>query len=211
MSLVPPALIKFSLAVVVCVFSVSAFAQEKPAEDIPEVLDFYERKAELTRFEISPFFGDFFGDHLHHSFLFGGQANYRITPRFSIGAEFFWTNVGYDPASAVGQAITNDNLYSMQGVLTINAPAAQLGKKGVIEMDFFTTLGGGVLHLDGRARGDGFIGVGTKVFSRLAPWLAFRIEVRNFFTTMPHPNGSKFSADVVMTYGPTFLLPPKFL
>lgn len=184
--------------------------QEEPKEqEIPEVLDVYERKAELYRLEFSPFFGDLFGDKLHHSFLGGAHFDVRITPRLSVGTDFFWSDVSFDPASAFGQTVTDQNLYSIQGALTLNVPAAYLSKRKVVETDFFTTIGGGILRINDQTRGDGFVGGGLKIYTGLAPWFGFRVEVRNYFWSIPTATGTKFSADLVMMFGPTFLFPPK--
>ncbi len=208
----------FSFFVVVMAFLLSPplhskdEKKEKAAKEeteIPEVLDVYERKAEMYRFEFSPYAGDLIGDKLHHSFVFGGGLDYRITPRFSIGTDFFWTDISFDPASALGRSITNQDMYSIQGVVTLNAPAAFLSKKKVVETDFFTTIGGGILRINGQTRGDGFVGGGIKIYTGLARWFGFRVEVRNYFWSIPTATGSKFSTDLVMTFGPTFLLPPK--
>ena len=41
-------------------------------------------------------------------------------------------------------------------------------------------------------------------------WLAIRVEVRNYFTSVNNPSGSDFEDDLTVRIGPTFLLPPEF-
>ncbi len=182
--------------------------KKKQAKEVPEILDVDERDAEMYRFEFTPFAGTFLGDTLQSSFLFGGMLEARLTPSLSLGADFGWSRIGFDPISSFGSTVTNKNLYAIEGFFTVNLPAAFLSRRGVVETDFFTTLGGGVLNINGSMRGAGFIGGGLKMYTGLG-WLGFRVEVRNYFSTLSTPNGSDFTTDLTMTFGPTFMLPPK--
>ena len=97
----------------------------------------------------------------------------------------------------------------MMGVITINMPAAFLSRNKVVEMDFFNTLGGGIMRINGDNRIAGFVGGGIKIYPKFAHWLAFRTEARAYFSSINNPAGGNFVNDWTVTIGPTFLLPPK--
>lgn len=180
--------------------------EEKP---IPEVLDVHERDAEMYLIEITPYYTAFFGDTLNASFFgTGAVLDFRLTPQLSLGADFGWNRIAFDPISNYGSTVTNKNMYVMQGILTINMPAAFLSRKNVIETDFFTTIGGGILRINNSNRGAGFVGGGIKLYTGLG-WLGIRIEVRNYFSSLPTPTGNDFTTDMTITVGPTFMIPPR--
>lgn len=194
-----------------------AIAEEAPDEEkepkskvpVPEILDVYERNAELYRFEFTPYGGVFIGDTLQASYLAGANLDVRLTPMLSIGADFGWSRITFDKNSNYGSTVTNRNLYAIQGLLTLNLPGAYLSRNKVVEVDFFTTIGGGVLRINNSMRGDGFIGGGMKLYTNIAPWFAFRVEARNYFSTLNSTDGSDFTTDWTVTTGPTFMIPPK--
>lgn len=184
-------------------------AEEAEKEDIPEILDIYERNAELHRFEITPYTGYYLGDVSRGTYMFGLIADVRITPVLSFGVDFAWSQLKFDSTSSFGSIVTNKNEYILQGVFTFNMPAAFLSNKHVFETDLFTTIGGGIMRINNSNRGAGFLGGGMKTYFSSIPWLGFRVEVRNYFSTVPTAAGSKYSSDMTVTGGPTFMLPPK--
>jgi len=184
-------------------------AKQEEKEDIPEILDVYERNAELHRFEITPYTGYYLGDVSRGTYMFGMQADVRITPLLSFGVDFAWSQLKFDSTSSFGSIVTNKNEYIIQGVFTFNMPAAFLSNKHVFETDLFTTIGGGIMRINNSNRGAGFLGGGMKTYFSSIPWLGLRVEVRNYFSTVPTAGGSKYSSDMTVTGGPTFFLPPK--
>lgn len=181
----------------------------KKEKMVPELFDVHERDAEMFRFELTPYFGSYLGDTLQDSFMAGGLLDFRLTPKLSVGVDFGWSRISVDPLSNFGSTVTNRNLYSIQGVLTYNMPAAFLSRKNVIETDFFTTVGGGIMRINNSTRGDGFIGGGMKIYTSFASWFGARVEVRGYFSTLSTPSGSDFTTDWTITLGPTFMLPPR--
>jgi hypothetical protein len=181
--------------------------QEQKA--IPEILDVDERDAEMYRIEFTPYFGTYLGDTLQNSYMAGAVLDFRLTPKLSLGVDFGWSPISVDRLSDFGSTVTNSNLYSIQGMLTLNMPAAFLSRKDVVETDFFTTFGGGVMRINNSTRGDGFIGGGMKMYSGLARWFAVRVEMRGYFSSLNTPSGSDFTTDWTITAGPTFMLPPR--
>ena len=173
--------IVFAAAMSIVCGIVSARAVGGEAHDIPSALNIHARDARIARIELTPFAGDFLGDTLEHTFLVGSHLDVRLNPTFSLGTDFGWSLIEYDPQSAFGQTVVDDQLYSLQGTLSFNIPAAYLSRNSIVESDFFTSVGGGMLRINRSNRGDGFIGGGLKVYLKKVRWLGIRVEVRNFF------------------------------
>lgn len=204
----------FLLLLVVLSFPTLSFAeeaesQEKSKEPIPEILDVEERTAEMSRFEFTPYSGFYLGDTLNSSYMFGGLFDVRLLPELSVGVDFAWSPISFDPQGSFGQTVTNKNEYIIQGVVTINVPAAFFQNGKVFEADFFTTIGGGVMRINNSYRGSGFLGGGMMTYFPWVKWLGFRVEVRGYFSSVLTTNGTDFTTDVTITGGPTFLIPPR--
>jgi len=178
------------------------------AEEIPDVLNFDRRQAGLYRFELSPYVGDYFGDKFNHSFIVGGNLQFNLTEKLGIASDFGYSKASADRTSALGTSITNKNEYLIDGAFVITVPAAYRSGKGVTEADFFTSIGGGIMRINNSNRGAGFIGGGMKIRPHVS-WLAIRIEIRNYFTSIDNPSGSDFEDVLTIRIGPTFLLPPE--
>lgn len=178
------------------------------AEEIPDVLDWDRRQAYSYRFELSPYGGDYFGDKLNHSFIAGGNLQFNITEMLGVAADFGYSRIAVDRTSALGASITNNNEYLIDGAFVITLPAAYRSKNKVVELDFFSSIGGGILSINGSTRGGGFIGGGMKIRPKVK-WLAIRVEIRNYFTSINNPGGSDFEDDLTIRVGPTFFLPPE--
>ncbi|PIR26040.1 MAG: hypothetical protein COV43_03380 [Deltaproteobacteria bacterium CG11_big_fil_rev_8_21_14_0_20_42_23] len=189
----------------ICFFSFFSFHAQASETDIPKELQFHLRDAPVKRFELTPFVGDYLGDKFSHSFHTGAHFDYRITPAISVGSEFGWSQIQYDASSKFGSLITNDHLYSFQGNITFNIPAAFLSKKTVIESEIFTSLGGGILRINSSNRPSGFLGGGIKIYFPRCSWLGLRASVRNYFSTVQTTSGTKFSSDLSFSVGPMFL------
>ena len=183
------------------------FAQEP--KEVPDVLDFDLRQSGLYRFELSPYGGDYFRDKFGHSFIVGGNLQANLTEKLGVSADFGYSTVAADPSSIIGATITNSNEYLVDGGLTYTVPAAYRSGKGYTEADFFTSLGGGIIRINGENRGGGYIGGGMKIRPHVR-WFAIRVEIRNYFTSVNNPSGSNFEDDLNIRIGPTFLLPPEF-
>lgn len=186
-----------------------AKTEEKAKEPVPEILDFEERNAEMYRLDFTPYSGFYLGDTLNSSYMFGGLMNVRLLPQLSVGVDFAWSPISYDPQGSFGQTVTNKNEYILQGVVTINVPAAFFQNGTTFEADFFTTIGGGVMKINNSYRGDGFLGGGMMTYLPWVRWLGIRVEVRGYFSSVLTSNGTDFTTDVTITGGPTFMIPPE--
>ncbi|MDO8644829.1 MAG: hypothetical protein Q7S00_07700 [bacterium] len=195
------------LLLVTLVLFLSGTARALEEKDVPPELDFFRRGARVGHFEIPIEAGEYFADKFDHSFLLGTGLYYTPLPPLSIGVDFGYGWMSFDPTSRFGQAMTDDKMMLLHGVVRLALPGAYRSKKAIKEVDFYTTLGGGLTRLGDANRGTGFIGGGMKMYTKW-DWLATRVEVRNYFMTVPTTTGDKFAADLVVTAGPVFQLPP---
>ncbi len=175
-------------------------------EEVPAALDFDRRQAPTYRFEISPYGGDYFGDKLNHSFIVGNNLQFNLNSWWAVSADFGYSRIGVDPTSGIGASIVDKNEYLIDGGVVFNLPAAWGTKKSVTEMDFFTSLGGGILRINDSNRPGGYLGGGIKIRFKKPRWLAIRVEVRDHFTSIASPPGSDFENDLTVRIGPTFLM-----
>ncbi len=182
--------------------------EEAAEEELPAALDFDRRKASNMRIELSPYGGDYFGDKLNHTFIVGGNLQVNITERLGIAADFGYSHVSVDRTSLLGLSFTDKNEYLMDGAFVVTMPAVFASKTKAVECDLFSSLGGGILRINGSNRIGGFIGGGMKIRPNIK-WLAIRVEIRNYFTSINNPSGSDFEDDMTIRVGPTFLLPPE--
>ncbi len=178
------------------------------ADDIPDVLDYDRRKAVSHRFEFSPFIGDYFGDKFTHSYIAGGDLQFNITEWLGVASDFGYTQLSADRTSLLGMSITNKNAYLIDGGFVLTMPAAFANKKKTTELDFFSSIGGGVLLFNHSTHGVGYVGGGMKLRPGLK-WLAIRVDLRYSFTSINNPSGSDFENGLTIRFGPTFLLPPE--
>lgn len=175
---------------------------------LPDVLDYDRRKATDQRLELSIYGGDMLADQLNHSFIVGGDLQFNITHNLAIAGDFGWSIGQADKGTPFGDSITNDNLYFIDGAFVSSLPGALGTKSSAIEVDFFTSVGAGVLISNNNSHLSGFVGGGMKIRPNIR-WLAFRADVRNYFTSVDNPAGSDFEYSIQLRLGPTFLLPPE--
>ena len=168
-----------------------------------------QRDASLRRFEISPYGVDYFGDKLNHSFIVGSGAQLNLTETLGLAVDFGYSRASVDGTSAFGATFTDKNEYLIDGSFVITVPAIYRSKKGYTEADFYTSIGGGIMRLNGGNHGAGFIGGGMLIRPKVS-WLAIRIDIRNYFTSVANPVGSDFEDELTLRIGPTFLIPPEF-
>lgn len=188
-------------------FSGVAHARNENQEEIPDALDFDRRKASNRRFELTPYGGDFLGDKLNHSFVVGGNLQFNITPILGIAADFGWSPANLEETSDFAATVADDNVYMMDGAFVVTMPSVFRSGKSMIEADLFTSLGAGVVRFDGSNRIGAFVGGGMKIRPNIS-WLAFRVEIRNYFAAVDNPTGGDFEYILNFRLGPTFLLPP---
>ncbi len=177
-------------------------------EVIPASLDYERRHAVDHRFEMSPYVGDYFGDKLNHSFIAGADFTYNFTHMFGIVGNFSWSQASVDRTSALGAIFRQKNEWIWDGGIIINMPAVFRSRKSLVECDLYTTIGAGVVNINGAGRVGGFLGGGMKIRPHVS-WFAIRVDIRDYFTSLNNPGGSDFENDLTVRIGPTFLLPPR--
>lgn len=180
----------------------------KEEEEIPASLDYDRRKAIDHRFELSPYFGDYFGDKLNHTFIVGGDLTFNFTNMFGVVGNFSWTPASVDRTSALGAIFHQKNEWIYDGGFVINMPAVFRSRKSLVECDLYTTLGAGIVSINGGSHVGGFIGGGMKIRPNIK-WFAIRVDIRDYFTSLDNPGGSDFENSLSLRVGPTFLLPPE--
>lgn len=189
-------------------FPSTAVGKEKAEDEIPASLDYDRRNAVDHRFELSPYIGDYFGDKLNHTFIVGGDLTFNFNNMFGIVGNFSWTPASVDKTSALGAIFNQKNEWIYDGGLVINMPAVFRSKKTLVECDLYTTLGAGVVSINGGSHLGGFIGGGMKIRPNIK-WFAIRVDIRDYFTSLDNPGGSDFENSLSLRVGPTFLLPPE--
>lgn len=197
-------LLVFSLVLFPAILSAAGSAGGNE-EEVPDLLDFDRRMSEVYHLELTPYGGDYLGDKLNHSFVLGGNLQYNLIPELAVTADFGWSRASIDRTSALGATLTDRNLYLTSMGLVATKPAAYRNGKKTVEADLYTTLGGGVVLVNSGERGMGYFGGGMKTRFKKVPWLAVRVEVRNYLFSIPNPGGSDFEYDLTLDVGATFL------
>lgn len=183
-------------------------AGEKPPEaEVPELLDFDRRATENYRFKISPYFGDYVGDKLNHTYVTGLGFTVNLTPALGLATNFGYSRAAVDRTSLLGQSFTNKNVWLFDGAFVLTKAGAYQNKKKTVEVDLYSNIGGGILTVNGSNRGTGFIGGGMEIHGK-RQWFSFRVEIRNYFLSINNPGGSDFESDFTVMAGPVFRLPP---
>jgi len=190
----------------------SSKTESKPAtcsaDCIPAGLDFKTRKAGRRLVEFEPFIGEYLGNILNNSFLTGARLDFRVTNAISIGTEFNYSRAQFDPNSNFGRSVTTRNEYISDVFFAYAIPLLQRSGKNLQELDLFTTVGIGDLHINGKDCFVGLLGGGLKVYFKPA-WLALRFDVNTYLYSLPRLTDSKFADDWTFTVGPSFLFVPK--
>lgn len=181
--------------------------QARPEPDVPDILDFDRRQTNDYRFRVSPFGGDYVGDKLGHSFLTGLSAQINFIPALAMMVDFGYSRASVDATSLLGQSFVTKDVWLYDAALVLTKPAAYRSKKGAVEVDLFSLIGGGLLRINAGNHGTGFIGGGMEIHGK-RQWLAWRVEVRNYFLSINNPGGSDFESDFTALVGPVFRLPP---
>ncbi|HEX5038468.1 MAG TPA: hypothetical protein VFX30_15040 [bacterium] len=182
--------------------------EEETEDELPAGLDYDRRKAVDQRFELSPYGGDYFGDKLNHSFIVGADLTFNFTNMFGIVGNFSWSQSSVDRTSALGAVFNQKNTWIYDGGFVINMPALFRGGKSAVECDLYSTLGAGVVSINGGSHVGGFIGGGMKIRPNIK-WFAIRVDIRDYFTSLNNPGGSDFENVLTVRLGPTFLFPPE--
>ncbi len=177
--------------------------------EIPPGLDFKTRKATRRLIEFEPFGGEYLGNLTEYSFIVGGRLGFRVTEAITVGAEFNYSRINYDPTSDFGRSVTAHNEYIVDAYMNYAFPILQRAGKTIQEADLFVTLGIGDVHINAKNRLAGLIGGGIKVFFSNPEWLALRFDVNTYLYSIPTLNSSQFGDDWTFSVGPSFLFMPK--
>ncbi len=183
-------------------------AESKPVVEIPPGLDFKTRVAQRRLLEINPFGGNYLGNRLENSYITGMRLIFRVTDRFSVGSEFAYNRIEYDPSSDFGQIVTTRNQFIADVFGTYSIPILQRRGKLIEEGDIYFTLGLGNMHINGVDRIMGVVGTGSQIYFR-RKWLGLRLDTRTYMYSIPRKSGSKYEDDWAFTIGPSFRFLPR--
>jgi len=183
-------------------------AESQPAAEIPPGLDFKTRVAQRRLLEVNPFGGNYLGNRLENAYMGGLRLNFRVTDRFSVGTEFAYSHIEYDPSSDFGQIVHTRNQFISDVFGTFSMPFLQRRGKIIEEGDFYITLGLGNMHINGVDRIMGVVGTGTQIYFR-KKWLSLKLDTRTYMYSIPRKSGSKYEDDWAFTFGPAFLFLPR--
>lgn len=180
----------------------------QPEECMPAGLDFKTRQATRRLIEFEPFFGEYLGNVLNNSYVGGARLAFRFAEAMSVGVEFNYSNVQFDPNSNFGRSVRTRNEFITDAFFTYAFPILQRSGKTIEECDLFTTVGIGNIHINGKNRVAGLLGGGLKVYFK-QKWLALRFDVNTYMYSLPRQTDSKFADDWSFTLGPSFLFLPR--
>ncbi|MBF0493289.1 MAG: hypothetical protein HQM15_11005 [Deltaproteobacteria bacterium] len=182
-------------------FNTALKAEEK---NIPSQLDFNTRDNKIRFLEIEPFVGEYLGNYLNNSYVLGARLGFRLTGAITVGAEFNYSSMQFDDDSQFGKSVTDRKEMITQGYFTYAFPILQRTGKAIQEADLTTTVGAGLIHLNGKNRFEGCVGGGLKIYTS-KPWLALRFDVMTYMYSIPRLNDSRFADDWTFSAGPSFL------
>ncbi|RLB65471.1 MAG: hypothetical protein DRI90_01935 [Deltaproteobacteria bacterium] len=116
--------------------------------------------------------------------------------------------IDYDPESALGQVIKDENLFLAQSLFAFHVPGAFLMESMVVEMDVCGQIGAGLMRLNGDNRGSVFVGGAAKIYFTDWSWLGLRGDIGTTMSGIETTAGTEFSSDFNLTVGPVFRIPP---
>lgn len=191
------------LIVSMFLFPTSLRATEKPVS-VSSELDFETRKAKIYRFELEPFGGEYLGNYLSNSWTVGGRFGYRFNDNITVGAEFSYSRIRYDPNSNFGVTVHTKNEYITDAFISLAFPMLQRTGRVISELDVFTTFGLGNLRINAGNNLVGLIGGGMRMYFK-PKWIALKIDINTYMYELPTSSGSSFSDDWTFTVGPAFI------
>lgn len=175
---------------------------------VPPILDSHYRHKKKNQIEFNINGGALVGNSLGQTWIAGAKLTYWINNTIGIGANYAYSRLLTNSNSPFGSILTNNNMHVMNPQIVISQDAALRVGKSVMEMDFYMTLGAGMMRLNNRWEPMGEIGGGMKLYTGL-PWLAWRIDIDNFIHNTSQPGKDSLDFDVTFTGGVSFLFPSK--
>jgi len=184
-------------------------AEGKELLPMPDVLEPEFRTKQPVQFELSPFAGSYLGNTAGQTWTAGMKTYVHANSTFSFGVRYAYAELLTDRTTRFGGSLTTNNLHVIAGETMISNDVAMRAGRSIMEVDFYLTLGVGVIYINADWQPTGVIGGGAKFYTPL-PWLAFRVDVDNYAHYTDLPGGEdNFDFDVTFTGGVSILIPPK--
>ncbi len=175
------------------------------AEDaIPNFLNPDFRIKQATHFALMPYGGSYLGSSVGQSFIAGAKGYYHIDNTWAVGANFGYSRLLTDVRNNFGGSVEDDNLYLGDIEATLSNDTAMRAGKSLIEIDFYLTLGAGMIRINDYNEPMGVIGGGAKFYTGLN-WLALTVEVINYAHYTDQPGKDTFDFDTTFIGGVSFL------
>lgn len=172
--------------------------------EIPNVLNPEFRLNSIPHFELIPYAGSYLGSSVGQTFIAGAKAYYHIDSTWAVGANFGYAYLLTDGRNNFGGSLQDDNLYLGDIEATVSNDLAMRVGKSLVEIDFYLTLGAGMMRLNDYNEPMGVIGGGAKFYTGI-DWLAFTVDVMNYAHYTDQPGKDTFDFDVTFTGGLCFM------
>lgn len=189
-------------------FSAAESQDASCSQAMPCGLDFQKRGAKPRWLELQPFGGEYLGNRFDNSWVAGGRFGIRVTDAITVGAEFNYSHLEYDPTSSFGLTVRDRNVFITDAYFMYSFPIIQRAGKSLQELDLFTSVGLGNLRVNSTNNLTGLVGGGLRMYFKPG-WIGLRFDVNTYMYGLPTATGTKFTDDWVFTAGPDFFLFPK--
>ncbi len=185
-------------------FSLLASLPARAGDEMPDALKPEFRIERARYFELIPYGGSYLGNSVGQSFIAGTKGYYHIDNTWAVGANLGYSRLFTDGRNNFGGSLHNDNLFLGDiEAMVANDVAMKLGKS-VVQIDFYLTVGVGMMRLNDYNEPMGVIGGGAKFYTGLN-WLAFTAEVINYAHITDQPGKDSFDFDTTFTGGLCFM------
>ena len=172
--------------------------------EIPNVLNPDFRINSTPHFELIPYGGSYLGSSVGQTFITGAKAYYHLDSTWAFGTNFGYAYLMTDGRNNFGGILQDDNLYLGDIEATISNDVAMRVGRSLVEIDFYLTLGAGMMRINNYNEPMGVIGGGAKLYTGL-DWLAFTVDVMNYAHYTDQPGKDTFDFDVTFTGGLCFM------
>lgn len=192
------------LPAVLFLFSLFASLPARAEDEIPNALNPEFRIERAHYFELIPYGGSYLGNSAGQTFLAGTKGYYHINNTWAVGANLGYSRLFTNGMDNFGGSVHNKNLYLGDIEAVMSNDVAMRAGKSVIQIDFYFTLGAGMMRLNSYNEPMGVIGGGAKFYTKL-DWLALAVDVINYAHFTEQPGKDSFDFDTAFTGGLCFM------
>jgi len=185
-------------------FSLFISLPARAEDEMPDALNPDFRIERAHYFELIPYGGSYLGSSVGQTFIAGTRGYYHLDNSWAVGANIGYSRLFTDGRNNFGGSLHNDNLYlgDVEAMIA-NDVAMRIGKS-LVQIDFYLTLGVGMMRLNDYNEPMGVIGGGAKFYTGIH-WLAFAVDVINYAHITNQPGKDPFDFDTTFTGGLCFM------